>query len=315
LPDGPPHLGLDLYAGLADLPSAAAAYALRAAASLPPDRPDRAEALRRYGHRGPGEMRPDAQRWAHNAAWLDLLAEHPLRHPADAAARRRAEAEAWITKRVAGGRRQKLLDAVARARALCRATDLAWDALTMVLTAGQSWLAAAAAETRNAGLLEREEDALFLELEELKQVATGEWHCGRGDEVRALVARRKAPASAGVDGYRNRPTPAGPGAARGPAARPNGVTPPQPAAIWLSEIADPGWAPFWLGSAGILVAGDDLWSPGMIVARALGVPVIAGAGQVVAGTPPGALIVEAAGDAFALALADEAARRADVWLE
>lgn len=34
-----------------------------------------------------------------------------------------------------------------------------------------------------------------------------------------------------------------------------------------------------------------------------------------AGAPPEALIVEAAGDAFALALADEAARRADVWLE
>ncbi len=288
LPDAPPHIRLDLYAGLADLPSVAAVYALRAAAASPGNRSGRLEALSRYGHRGPGEMRPDAQRWADTPALLDLLAGHPVRHTAETANRRRAEAEGWVNSRLAGGRRQKLLEAVTRARELCRGADLAWDALTMVLAAAQRWLSAAAAEACNAGLLEVAEDALFLELEELKQVATGEWHRGRGEEVRALVVERKHSAlnTGRAQTFPDRPLPASAGKAHGPAALVNGFVPPQPAAIWLVETADPGWGPFWLGAEGILVAEDDPWSPGMIVARALGVPAIVGAGETVATLPP-----------------------------
>lgn len=292
LPDAPPRISLDLYAGLTDLPSVAAVYALRAAAASPDERSARLEALNRYGHRGPGEMRPDAQRWADAPVLLDLLAEHPVRHTAEAANRRRAEAEGWINGRLTGGRRQKLLGAVTKARELCRAADLAWDALTMVLAASQYWLSAAAAEACNAGLLEKAEDALFLKLEELKQVATGEWHQGRREEVRALVVERKssAPNINRAQTFPARPVPASAGEAYGPAALVNEFVPPQPAAIWLVETADPGWGPFWLGAAGILVAGDDPWSPGMIVARALGIPAIAGAGGAIAPAPPGETI-------------------------
>lgn len=288
LPDAPPNLGLDLYIGLADLPSVAAAYELKTAAVLPHDHPGRAEALARHGHRGPGEMRPDARRWADAPALLDLLAEHPLRHPAAEAHRRRADAEARMSGRLAGGRRQKLWEAVTHARKLCRSADLAWDALTMVLAAAQSWLSAAAAEACSAGLLEQAEDALFLELEELKQVATGEWHRGRREEVQALVVERKHSAlnTGRAQTFPDRPVPASAGEADGPAALVSGFVPPQPAAIWVAETADPGWAPFWLGAEGILVAGNDPWSPGMIVARALGVPAIAGAGKAVASFPP-----------------------------
>ncbi|MGQ9490552.1 MAG: PEP-utilizing enzyme [Anaerolineae bacterium] len=286
LPDAPPHLGLDLYAGLADLPTVAAAYALKAAAAMPHDHPDRLAALARYGHRGPDEIRPDAQRWADAAALLDLLADQALRHPAEAAAQKRTAAEAWLKGRLAGGRQQRILEAVARTRALCRAADLAWDALTMVLAAGQNWLAAAAAEALHASLLEEPGDAFFLRLEELKQVATGEWHCGRGDEVRALVAQRKDFKPAVADGYAHRPTPAASGAACGPAVVPSRAMPPPAAAVWLAETADPGWAPFWLGAEGLLIAADDPWSPGLIVARALGVPAIAGAATVTAVTSP-----------------------------
>lgn len=288
LPDAPPNLGLDLYVGLADLPSVTAAYELKAAAVLPHDHPGRAEALARHGHRGPGEMRPDARRWADAPALLNLLAELPVRHPAAEANRRRADAEDWISGRLAGGRRQKLLEAVTHARKLCRAADLAWDMLTMVLAAAQSWLSAAAAEACNAGLLEGAEDALFLELEELKQVATGEWHRGRREEVQALVAQRRnsTPSVSETRVSLDRPVPASAGAARGIAMTADGFVPPSPAAIWLVETADPGWGPFWLGAEGILVAGNDPWSPGTIVARALGVPAVAGAVGAVAGSPP-----------------------------
>ncbi len=284
LPDAPPDLGPDLHAGLADLPSVAAAYGLRAVAALPPDHPERLEVLARYGHRGPGEVRPDAQRWADTPALLDLLAEQPVRHTADAAGQRRAAAENWISSQLAGGRRQKLLDAVAKARQLCWAADLAWDALVMVQAAGQSWLTAASGEAYHAGLLEQPEDALFLALEELKQIATGEWHRGRGDEVRALVAQRKSSLPNVLPADPDRPLPASAGQAHSPAVVAVGRVPSQPGTVWLVEVADPGWAPFWLGADSVLVAANDLWSPGMVVARALGVPAVAGAEEAIAGT-------------------------------
>ena len=57
LPDRPPDVTWGLYAGLEGLPTVEAAYALAVAARGSTTRTD---ALALYGHRGPGEMRPDA---------------------------------------------------------------------------------------------------------------------------------------------------------------------------------------------------------------------------------------------------------------
>lgn len=278
-----------LFAGLEGLPTLEAGYALASAARAEPTAEAWQAALARFGHRGPGEMRPDAARWCEHPDLLGRLAGlTPLRTPeAVAAQRQAAEAEAAGKLR---GRHRPLTDALRRARELARATDLAWDGLVMVMAAAQRWVQAAASEALAAHLIAEPADVLYLELEELKQIATGEWHSGDADQVQEAVAQRKAAlraggaAAAGID----RPTPVYPGRARGPAylGTPIAELPP-PAAIWLAEAADPGCAPFWFAAGGIITAAADPWGPGLLAARGVGLPAVTGAGSVVASAQAG----------------------------
>jgi hypothetical protein len=111
---------------------------------------------------------------------------------------------------------------------------------------------AAAAEALAAGLIARPADVLYLALEELKQVATGEWHRGRSEAVQEQVAQRRA--------------------AMGDAAPATGSEIPPAGAVWSSETPDPGCAPFWPAAARIVATAADPWSPGVIAARVMGVP-------------------------------------------
>lgn len=286
LPDVAPASVWGLYVGLEDLPTVQAAHALAAATG------DAAvDARARYGHRGPGEIRADATRWADNATLHDHLTSTPVTHTAEAAQQQRQATEQRILGALTSGRGQQLRAAVAQARELYRSTDIAWDALTQVLAAAQRWSRAAAAEALAAGLIARPEDVLYLELEELKQVATGEWHRGRSAEVQAAIADRRAARRDVQTSPVNAPAAAGSGRAQGPAylAAP-GTEPPPPGAIWLGETADPGCAAFWLAAGAVVVAAADPWAPGVSAARALGVPVVIGAGHAVAAARPGARV-------------------------
>jgi phosphohistidine swiveling domain-containing protein len=190
-----------------------------------------------------------------------------------------------------------------RAQDLCRATDVAWDALVMAMTVAQHWGHAVAVEAVAAGLITGPSDALYLELEELKQIATGEWHRGHDEEVQKTVAQRRAgmiahtlpeKASSGVSTEQAdaQPRPASPGQARGPAYPVSpGIERPLSSAVWLEEAADPGSAPFWLSARALVAAAADPWSPGMITARALGVPAVSGATHVVDQALPGQIVV------------------------
>ena len=263
-----------LFAGLTGLPTVEAAYTLATAAQDTPTSLARQEALARYGHRGPGELRPDAARWLDQPELLNLLPQ-----------RRAAETQAH-----ADGRGRSVAEALRRARDLTRAADLAWDGLVIVMAVAQRWAQVTAHEALAAQLIFRPADALFLELEELKQIATGEWHRGDADQVQAEVAQRRialeaimTPAPA-VD----RPAPVSHGQAQGPTylAAPPANLPP-PGAIWLAESADPGCAPLWLAAGGVISAAADPCAPGLIAARVLGLPAVAGAATLVAQARPG----------------------------
>ncbi len=221
----------DAY-GVAHLLSADAARLILSVAGLPPDDPARLAALTEHGHRGPGEARPDASRWGSSPELLAQLAAHaarpPTGHPAARAGAARAagtEFRTWL--------------------ALLEAADAAWDGVVMALAAAQHWSVAAAAEARAAGLIAGPHDVIFLELEELKQVATGEWHGGRQAETESALADRRRLH----------------GAVQAHAL-------PAPGEPWP---ADPGAAPFWLADPVATVTGDDPWSPGVLLARNLGV--------------------------------------------
>ena len=286
LPERPPDVTWGLYIGLAGLPGVEAAYALAVAAR---DEASRAAALARFGHRGPGEMRPDGARWADHPALLASLADQrPLRNN-DSAHNQRQAIEAWVFGQLDASKSRQFEASLRRAQALCAAADVAWDAVTMVMAAVQRWSEATASEAVAAELIERPADVLYLELEELKQVATGEWHPGRSAAVQDAVARRRARIAAhpAVEPG-GESLPAGPGQAHGPAylASPATGSPPL-SAIWLTDAADPGCAPFWLGAGAVVTAAADPWSPGLIVARGLGVPAVIGAAEAATAARPG----------------------------
>ena len=286
LPERPPDVTWGLYVGLAGMPGVESAYALAVAAR---DEASRDPALARFGHRGPGEMRPDGMRWADQPALLASLADQRPQRNSDTAHIERQAVEAWVFGQLDASKSRQFEAALRRAQALCVAADVAWDAATMVMAAAQRWAEATASEATSAGLIARPADVLYLELEELKQVATGEWHPGRSAAVQDEVARRRAqiagvPAGEAV----GQPLPAGPGQAHGPAylASP-AAEPPPPSAIWLTAAADPGCAPFWLGAGAVVTAAADPWSPGLIIARGLGVPAVIGAAEAVSAARPG----------------------------
>ena len=105
----------------AHLRSADAARTMLAVAGLPPDDPARVAALAEHGHRGLGEARPDARRWADAP---DLLAQLAARISPPADAPHGAE-----PGRAAGGAAQNWLAGAPGA------ADIAWDGVVMTLAA------------------------------------------------------------------------------------------------------------------------------------------------------------------------------------
>ena len=289
LPERPPDVAWGLYVGLAGMPGVEAAYALAVAAR---DETSRPAALARFGYRGPGEMRPDGDRWGDKPVLLaSLTDQRPLRN-SDTAHIQRQAVEAWAFGQLDANKGRQFEAVLRRAQELCVAADWAWDTVMMVMAAAQRWSEAAAGEAMVANLIADPADVRYLELEELKQVATGEWHPGRGAAVRDEVTRRRAQsATLPLAEPAGQLRPASPGQAVGPAYCASPVTePPPPAAIWFAADADPGCAPFWLGAGAIVTAASDPWSPGLIIARALGVPAITGATEAVSSARPGPMV-------------------------
>lgn len=280
MPGCPHDIRASLHLGVDGLPSVIATEAVNDAARRSAGDPERAAILSRYGHRGPGELRPDGWRWEAAPELLAHLVEQGDGgwRPESAADRRKA-ALADLKNRLDGGRFRQIEVLLQQVHTSMRAADGAWDALAMVMAAAQHWVSAAAGEAMAAGLIARPGDVLYLELEELKQVATGEWHAGRSAGVaRAVEARKRTQAAVLPQSSEGPQVMVCPGECDGP--RYFGSpwqTPPPSKAVWLEESPDPGCAPFWRHACAVLATSDDIWAPGMIVARGLGVPARVGA--------------------------------------
>jgi hypothetical protein len=279
LPGVAPDLIARLYLAVDDLPSVQTAFDVAAAARLPAANPERLATLARCGHAGPGGIRPDARRWGEAGELLErIAAQQDGGAQLGAALAARQEAERGVRARLNQGQARQFDELLAWAREAMRAADVAWDGLVMLMAAAQRWAAAGAREAFLAGLIARPEDVLFLELEELKQVATGEWHAGRSAEAQAEVARRMAaPAVLRADACAGGPVEVAPGGRPGPRYEYAPGCAPPPGAVWVAEALDPGCLPLWLDAAALLATGCDAWSPGLIAARGLGIPATAGA--------------------------------------
>ncbi len=266
-----------LLAGLTGLPSVEAVRALAVLSSFGTSGPAYEDYLVRYGHRGARDVTPAAARWQDHPARLRLALETgaPRDFPGAPDAGRGREA------------------ALQMYRDLARGADVAWDSIALVMAAAQSWIGAAAVEAAGSGLISDRTDVLLLELEELKQVATGEWHGGKREAVQEQIELRRTrldgPKEAATVGS---PRPAGGGQATGSVVRvaPGETVAPQAQGIVVTQNPDAGWTDHWFSAAGLVSAAAEMCSPGMIVAQALGLPAVIGAAEFVDNAETGATI-------------------------
>lgn len=262
--------------------------------------------LRRYGHRGAAEIDVGLPRWAEDPTPVFAAIAGYLRviDPEQAADRRFARAAAAATAKIDDLVRRAARSRPVRARCAgfllrrCRAIaglrELPKFAWLYAFDRMRRHLLAAGAQLRQCGLLERDEDVMFLDFREAFDAA-------EGADLRALVATRRAeyareltrrnvpglllsdgtmpetltPGVAAADG-----TLVGMAAAAGTATgRARVVLDPaaacvEPGEILVAPTTDPGWTPLFLSAAGLVTETGSPMAHGPTVAREYGIPAV-----------------------------------------
>lgn len=154
-------------------------------------------------------------------------------------------------------------------RAPLMARESARVALALVMTTARRWALAAAGEALEDGRIEARDEVFFLELEELKQMMTGEW--SDPARVRAIVRERRQEWAERARGLTVHPGPEGRGLLVVSAAQP--VVPPAGAVV-----AAPGWHPGYSvsawGAGSLWTLARGTFSYGHLLARGLGIGVV-----------------------------------------
>jgi hypothetical protein len=251
---------------------------------------DFAEALRAflaaYGHRCAGEGELATPRWAEDPT---PIFQAVLAAASVAAPQPRTADLAGLLAGLDGKPRKALLaDAETMHQAL-RLQSKALHAYAYVLAGAHQWALAAGREAAADGRLTSFADVFNYELEEVKQMMTGEWNISDQAGIRAVAAERQAQTAAwraALPGelligdvearLAGAGTPAAPGVASGIIAAATTPLSPPARAVRVGVQPDAGWA-IWLPSTAALVAaqGSPL-EPISAAAGALGVPMVAG---------------------------------------
>ena len=104
--------------------------------------------------------------------------------------RRRSAAAAGVSRQLKGGQRKQFDSAVTQVEQLAALLPRVHDAVVIVAAAARYWVSGAANEALADGRLQSADEVFLLELEELKQMMTGEW--SNVAHVRPLVEARQA---------------------------------------------------------------------------------------------------------------------------
>jgi pyruvate,water dikinase len=147
--------------------------------------------LGEFGYRTTGEGELAHPRWNENpaklfsalATYVTEGARQPVALPANAHAQKLADAAAKAAKEVPG-----VLDDIRSALLL---QSKALNATAYILGGTRRWALAAGREATTDGRLNEAEEVFFYELEEIKQMMTGEWNISAIEEIRATAARRR----------------------------------------------------------------------------------------------------------------------------
>lgn len=254
------------------------------------------EGLRRwladFGHRAVGEGDLAAPRWYEDPApvfgALAALLEKdlaPSRPPADGL-------PALIA--AVGPKSRKLAEQwVFQLRRWLPVQSRALHAYAYILAGTRRWALAAGREAMGDGRLPAIEDVFFYELEEMKEMMTGEWNVSDLAGIHGVAAERKgqvatwraevAPPFLVGDGpvrLTQQGLPGAPGQAQGPVQ----VAPDVQLATTTDVIVtgvqpDSGWTVYLPAAAGLVAAQGSALDPAVAAARALGVPAVVEVGD------------------------------------
>jgi pyruvate,water dikinase len=163
--------------------------------SLPDDDFGRAlgDFMDRYGHRAMGEGEMANPRWGEQPGFLfksilacaECKASQPKRVPSTAAL-------THLLGMIDRKQHKEAQALVEQIRQLITLQSRALHAFSFILAGTRRWARAAGREAMSDQRLLSEEEAFFFELEELKQMMTGEWNIANLDEIRQLLAERQA---------------------------------------------------------------------------------------------------------------------------
>lgn len=274
-------LMLDTVAGL-EAPQAALVADL--AAGIGPE-----ELRVRYGHCGDDELELAAPRLGEMETMGGLLAPQStavgMSHHSQDLQQRRQQAGETIVGLAGLLQRGAVRSTLSLAQEALSAHATARDNLARVLAAVRRWSVAAAREAIKDGRLNEPEEIFWLELEEIKQMLTGEWHSR--DHVQPLilerrqtgddVAKAKAPPS-----RRGQPLGVAGGEARGLRVildTSASITDFPSGAIALAPATGPSWSWLFLKAAGVVVADGDLLCHAAAVGRSWALPTVVAAGE------------------------------------
>lgn len=272
---GPAHAGLDT------LPEGAFAAALR-------------EFVNVYGHRAAGEGELGNPRWSEEL--------RPVLHAIRAAPQ--ASADAQGAPAADESARQRFLAAV-DSRQRKEAEQLlqqigrwlplqsrALHAYAYVLAGTRHWALAAGREAMGDGRLLAQEDVFFYELEEVKEMMTGEWNVSDRAEIQAAAAARRRrwetlqttiPGDLLLGEQEARVAAAGLSAAggqgRGVAVTTPGAKGAAAGSVLLATQPDAGWAIGLPAATGLAVAQGSPLDPALAAAASRRLPVVYGIGE------------------------------------
>lgn len=144
-----------------------------------------------HGHRGPEELELAVARW------VELAPDTPLDWTqfgasgyAGFAARQRA-AEQTLTGQAGFLKRRGVEADLQWRRRIATLFDAVDDARARWLAGTRTWAVAAAQEAAGDGRIAQAADIFLLELEEVKQLMTGEWNITHRESLQELVAQRQ----------------------------------------------------------------------------------------------------------------------------
>ena len=142
-----------------------------------------------YGRWADQPLETARPRWVDDpSALLAVLPGSTAGHDSAKAGNRRATAADSISRQLSGGKRKQFDAATAQVEQLVALLPRVHEAVVIVAAAARYWVSGAANEALADGRLETADEVFLLELEELKQMMTGEW--SNVEQVRPIIEAR-----------------------------------------------------------------------------------------------------------------------------